>query len=101
MAVSAGTVANVKLLTIGSFLVLVSFLIETKQFPANGWALDFYDGVKPGFTGLTAAIGTTAVFFAFYKTLPVFPPALISLTVIIGISTFLFFKPSRHETNRT
>jgi formate hydrogenlyase subunit 3/multisubunit Na+/H+ antiporter MnhD subunit len=90
MAVSAGTVANVKLLTIGSFLILISFLIETKQFPANGWALDFYDGVKPGFTGLTAAIGTTAVFFALYKTLPIFSPALIDLTLVIGISTFFF-----------
>jgi formate hydrogenlyase subunit 3/multisubunit Na+/H+ antiporter MnhD subunit len=90
MAVSAAQVTNIKLLAVGSFLILVSFLIETKQFPANGWALDFYEGVKPGFTGLTAAVGTTAVFFAFYKTLPVFTPELINLTVIVGISTFFF-----------
>jgi formate hydrogenlyase subunit 3/multisubunit Na+/H+ antiporter MnhD subunit len=90
MAVSAALVTNIKLLATGSFLILVSFLIETKQFPANGWALDFYDGVKPGFTGLSAAVGTTAIFFAFYKTMPVFSPALISLTIIIGVSTFFF-----------
>ncbi len=90
ISASAGAVTNVKLFTAGSFLILISFLIETKQFPANGWALDFYDGVKPGFTGLSAAVGTTAVFFALYKSLPIFPPDLLNTALAVGISTFFF-----------
>jgi len=87
---SVPLVTNVKLLSAGLFLIIASFLVETKQFPVNGWAIDFYDGVKPGFTGLTAAIGSTAVFFALYKLMPAFSPDLLNMIAVTGLITFFF-----------
>ena len=90
IASTAGQVTNVKLLSAGLLLITVSFLVETKQFPVNGWAIDFYDGVKPGFTGLTAAIGTTGIFFALYKIMPVFSAGLLNMIAATGLITFFF-----------
>ena len=59
-----------------------------KQFPANGWAIDAYEGVAPGLTGLVAAIGTAGVFFAIYKTFPMMSRELLTMTAVIGMMTF-------------
>ncbi|MDA3886225.1 MAG: proton-conducting transporter membrane subunit [Candidatus Delongbacteria bacterium] len=81
-------VVNIKLLSIGLFILLFSLIIEMKQFPANGWAIDSYEGVAPGLTGLVAAIGTAGVFFGIYKTFPMMSRDLLTMTAVIGMMTF-------------
>lgn len=82
-------VDNIKLLLIGSFLLIFSFIIEMKQFPANGWAIDVYDGVNPGITGLTSATGTAAVFYSLYKIMPIVSDDILSTIIFIGSLTFI------------
>jgi len=81
-------VENYKLLSIGSFMLIFSFIIEMKQFPANGWAIDVYDGVSPAVTGMISAAGTTAVFYAMFKILPIVTGETLSLVIFIGTLTF-------------
>ncbi len=87
---SAEGIKNVKLLSIGSMMILFSFIIEAKQFPANGWALDVYEGTKPGVAGLISGIGTTAVFFGFYKIMPLFTNETLKIVMWAGLITFFF-----------
>ena len=43
-------------------LVLAALIVETKPFPANGWALDIYQAAHPGFSAiLSAGTGTAAL----------------------------------------
>ncbi len=37
------------------FLILLSIVVELKPFPANGWALDIYEGSHPGIGALISA----------------------------------------------
>ena len=89
MTLYVQNVENIKLLSIGSFLLIFSFIIEMKQFPANGWAIDVYDGVDPGITGLTSATGTAAVFYSLYKIMPIVSDEILSTIIFIGTLTFV------------
>ncbi len=82
-------VDNIKLLSIGSFLLIFSFIIEMKQFPANGWAIDVYDGANPGITGLASATGTAAVFYSLYKIMPIVSDEILSIIIFTGSLTFI------------
>ncbi len=71
------------------FLVLIAILLELKSFPANGWALDVYQSVKPGFSAIISAGSASAVFFVLYKLLPMVPENLFQIISILGIITFI------------
>ena len=47
-----------------AFALAFALLVETKQFPANGWALDIYESAHPGFSALFSAASGTAALFA-------------------------------------
>ena len=71
------------------FLVLITILLESKVFPANGWALDVYQSVKPGFAAIISAGSASAVFFVLYKILPLLPADFYQVMAFIGIITFI------------
>ncbi|EHO41630.1 proton-conducting transporter transmembrane domain-containing protein [Caldithrix abyssi] len=74
----------------GLFVLLLSFIIEMKQFPANGWALDVYQAAHPGIAAIISAGTSGAVFFAFYKIMPLLPVGWIKVTAGLGLATFFF-----------
>ncbi|MEA3496352.1 MAG: proton-conducting transporter membrane subunit [Bacteroidota bacterium] len=74
---------------IAVFLVLISILLELKLFPANGWALDVYQSVKPGFAAILSAGSASAVFFVLYKLLPIAPEQFYEVIAYLGIVTFI------------
>ena len=71
------------------FLVLITLLLESKVFPANGWALDVYQSVKPGFAAIISAGSASAVFYVLYKILPIIPENYYQMIAFIGIITFI------------
>ncbi len=74
----------------GIFVLLLSFVIEMKQFPANGWALDVYQASHPGIAAIISAGTSGAMFFALYKILPLVPLAWLKVIAGLGLATFLF-----------
>ncbi|MEA3316828.1 MAG: proton-conducting transporter membrane subunit, partial [Bacteroidota bacterium] len=81
LAVKGGAVAV--------FLVLIAILLELKPFPANGWALDVYQSVKPGLAAIISAGSASAVFFVLYKILPLVPEQFYEVISVLGIITFI------------
>ncbi len=71
------------------FMLLLSFFIEMKQFPANGWALDVYQGANPGIAAMISAGTSGAMFFALYKILPLAPSHWFMIIAGMGLVTFL------------
>ncbi len=71
------------------FMVLLSFFIEMKQFPANGWALDVYQGSHPGIAAMISAGTSGAMYFALYKILPLAPSQWLMIIAGMGLLTFL------------
>jgi len=74
---------------IAVFLILITILLESKVFPANGWALDVYQSVKPGFAAILSAGSASAVFYVLYKLLPLFPDNFYQIMSFVGIITFV------------
>jgi formate hydrogenlyase subunit 3/multisubunit Na+/H+ antiporter MnhD subunit len=72
------------------FLLFISLLIELKPFPINGWALDVYQAADSGIVSLIAAVTSGAMFYAFYKVLPLLPVHWIPFIGGIGMLTFFF-----------
>ncbi|HAN76826.1 MAG TPA: NADH-quinone oxidoreductase subunit F [Bacteroidales bacterium] len=72
------------------FLVLIALIIELKPFPANGWALDIYEGANPAIGALMSGVISTAILFVFYKLLILATPQMFWVFTLIGILTFLF-----------
>ncbi|HUW06068.1 MAG TPA: proton-conducting transporter membrane subunit [Williamwhitmania sp.] len=81
MAVSGGGVAV--------FLILISIILEMKPFPANGWALDLYEGAKPGVGAMFSAASATAAFFVATKVLDMGGSIYYQAATVIGLLTFL------------
>ncbi len=71
------------------FMLLLSFFIEMKQFPANGWALDVYQGANPGIAAMISAGTSGAMFFALYKIMPLAPEHWFMIIAGMGLLTFL------------
>jgi len=71
------------------FLIILSVILELKPFPANGWALDVYEGAHPGVGAMVSAASATAGIFVLYKILPIGGPSYFTPVRIIGIITFL------------
>ena len=78
------------LILAGTFVLLLSFVIEMKQFPANGWALDVYQGAHPGIAAVISAGTSGAMLFALYKIMPLIPLAWLNIVAGLGLATFFF-----------
>ncbi len=74
---------------VAAFMVVFSLLVESKQFPANGWALDVYEAADPGMSAMISAGSTGAVLFALWKVLPVSGDAVYGVLSVAGIATFV------------
>lgn len=55
-----------------ALLILAALLLELKPFPANGWALDAYQGADPGMGAVISTMNTTALVMVLLKLLPLF-----------------------------
>ncbi|MBS3775953.1 MAG: hypothetical protein KGY70_12245, partial [Bacteroidales bacterium] len=53
------------------FMVLIAVALELKPFPANGWALDLYEGAHPGLAALVSAGFASAMVYVLHKLLPI------------------------------
>ncbi len=71
------------------FMLLFSFFIEMKQFPANGWALDVYQASHPGIAAMISAGSSGAIFFALYKILPLAGTRFFLIAAGAGMLTFV------------
>ena len=80
--------SNLGLISI--FLLTVAVFIELKPFPANGWALDVYEATDSGFVSVIAVVNSAAIFFVFYKIMPLLPQNFLNIFGIAGVVTFLF-----------
>lgn len=51
---------------IAVFLLIIAVVLELKPFPANGWALDVYQGAHPAIGAIvSSAVGTTMLFLLY------------------------------------
>ena len=71
------------------FMLFLSFFIEMKQFPANGWALDVYQAAHPGVAAMISAGSSGAIFFALYKIFPLAGDSWYLTAAISGSATFV------------
>ena len=74
---------------VAAFMLVFALLIESKQFPANGWALDVYEAADPGMAAMISAGGTGAVLFALWKIVPMVGETWYGVIAIAGIATFV------------
>lgn len=79
---------NHPIILLGIFGFFISLVIEMKQFPANGWALDVYEATHPGIAGFLSAASSGAVFYVIMKSLPMANETWTYLLMIIGLTTF-------------
>ncbi|MEA2095209.1 MAG: proton-conducting transporter membrane subunit [Candidatus Cloacimonadota bacterium] len=75
---------------ISVFLLAIAVFIELKPFPANGWALDVYEAVDSGIVSVIAVVNSAAIFFVFYKIMPLLPQNFLNIFGIAGVVTFFF-----------
>lgn len=71
------------------FLILLSVILELKPFPANGWALDVYQGANPGISAIISAASASAGIFVLSKLLPIANDYFLHILSMIGILTFI------------
>jgi formate hydrogenlyase subunit 3/multisubunit Na+/H+ antiporter MnhD subunit len=71
------------------FLILTAILLELKPFPANGWALDVYQGTHSGVAVFISAASGTAMLYALYKFLPFMSPSFSFAISVVGGITFI------------
>lgn len=74
---------------VASFLLVMALVIESKPFPANGWALDVYEAASGDLSAVISTGAGTAVVFAVYKIAPILPPTLTYTVAGAGMVTFL------------
>ena len=80
---------SVKAGAVTAFLLMIAIVLELKPFPANGWALDLYEGAIPGVSALLSAASASAMLFALYKLSPLASASLMHVLSVIGIVTFI------------
>jgi len=71
------------------FLVILSAVLELKPFPANGWALDVYEGAHPGVGAIVSAASATAGVFVLDKLMAFGNSSFFNALSLIGAITFL------------
>ncbi|MCF8295577.1 MAG: hypothetical protein K9I34_05880 [Bacteroidales bacterium] len=74
---------------IAGFLILISFIIELKPFPANGWGIDVYSASHPGIGALISGASATTGLYLLYKVLPVAGEEYLYFITLIGAITFI------------
>jgi len=72
------------------FLMLIAIIIELKPFPANGCALDVYEGANTAIGAIMSGGIATAMLFLFSKLMILATPKMYVMFTIIGALTFLF-----------
>jgi len=72
------------------FMMLMPVVLELKPFPANGWALDVYEGANPAIGAIISGGVATAMLFLLNKFLVVANTQIFTMLTIIGALTFLF-----------
>jgi len=72
------------------FLMLIAIILELKPFPANGWALDVYEGANPAIGAIMSGGIASAMLFLFSKLLVLATPQMYLVFTIVGALTFLF-----------
>ncbi|HYX08482.1 MAG TPA: proton-conducting transporter membrane subunit, partial [Bacteroidales bacterium] len=84
------------------FFVIIALLLESKPFPANGWALDMYETAHPAVGGVLSAASLPATLFVIYKLMPVVPESWHPVIGVFGIITFAAsnFLATRQENVR-
>jgi formate hydrogenlyase subunit 3/multisubunit Na+/H+ antiporter MnhD subunit len=75
--------------TIAVFLILIAMIFELKPFPANGWALDVYEGANPGLATMVSGGVATAMLFVLYKLLHLGGESWYIPVATAGIITFV------------
>ncbi|OQY38936.1 MAG: hypothetical protein B6226_02850 [Candidatus Cloacimonetes bacterium 4572_65] len=75
---------------IALFMLAIALFLELKPFPANGWALDVYEAVDSGIVAVIAVVNSGAIFYAFYKIMPLLPQNLLNIFGVAGVVTFFF-----------
>ncbi|MCE1235477.1 MAG: hypothetical protein LWW93_03880 [Hyphomicrobiales bacterium] len=83
-AVAAGGAAGLAFL-----LLMIALVLETKPFPANGWALDVYEAAHPGFGAIFSAASASAALYAVDKVVGVGGAAFLPMLTAIGLVTFV------------
>jgi formate hydrogenlyase subunit 3/multisubunit Na+/H+ antiporter MnhD subunit len=76
--------------SIAVFLILIAIIIELKPFPANGWALDVYQGTHPATSAIISGGVATAMLFVLNKLLIMGSEQLSWMITVVGTITFLF-----------
>lgn len=74
---------------LAAFLVVAALVLETKPFPANGWALDIYQAAHPGFSAILSAGTGTAALIAVDKFAGASGAVLAPVLTGIGLLTFV------------
>lgn len=80
----------VPMASIAVFMVIIALILELKPFPANGWALDVYQGAHPSVGTIVSGGITSAMLFVLYKVLLIGNIQIYTMITIIGTVTFLF-----------
>lgn len=70
------------------FMVVMALIVELKPFPANGWALDVYEGADPSVAAVISVGTSGGIFAALYKLMPMLPEALLGVLAGLGVVTF-------------
>jgi len=71
------------------FLILIALALELKPFPANGWALDLYQGAHPGLAALVSGGFASAMIFVLHKMLPIAGGEWQNMFATLGALTFI------------
>ncbi len=87
---------------VAAFFVITALLLESKPFPANGWALDIYETAHPAVGSVLSAASVPATLFVIYKLMPVVPQSWHPVIALFGIITFTAsnFLATRQENVR-
>lgn len=87
-----------------TFFLFMALFIEIKPFPANGWAMDVYESTNPAIAAILSGASIAAAFFALYKILIIFAGIWYTVTLWIGVLTFIgsnLFALNQSNAQRT
>lgn len=87
--IEASKMTAMKAGSVAAFILLISIILELKPFPANGWAIDVYEGANPGIGALISAASATAMLFVLNKIMIFVPASFMQIIMVIGLLTFI------------
>ncbi|PKP05045.1 MAG: NADH-quinone oxidoreductase subunit F [Bacteroidetes bacterium HGW-Bacteroidetes-6] len=73
---------------VAAFFILTALLLESKPFPANGWALDMYHSAHHSVGAALSALSAPAVLFVIYKVMPIIPESWTMVISLFGLISF-------------